>query len=87
VSTANPVTLEQANRPAEGFPSDLLGSALLEQLAFARFVDGDFSRHLRPIYRARLAGCGARQLRALRGGSDCRRSTPGGRAAGGVYRR
>ena len=36
---------------------DDMGSALLEQLAFARFVDnGDFSRHLRrvrPVYRAR----------------------------------
>jgi GntR family transcriptional regulator / MocR family aminotransferase len=36
---------------------DDMGSGLLEQLAFARFVDrGDFSRHLRrvrPIYRAR----------------------------------
>jgi GntR family transcriptional regulator/MocR family aminotransferase len=34
-----------------------MGSGLLEQLTFARFVDGgDFSRHLRrvrPIYRAR----------------------------------
>jgi GntR family transcriptional regulator / MocR family aminotransferase len=36
---------------------DDMGSALLEQLAFARFVDsGDFARHLRrvrPVYRAR----------------------------------
>ena len=36
---------------------DDMGSALIEQLAFARFVDrGDFSRHLRrvrPIYRGR----------------------------------
>ena len=53
------------------------GSGLLEQLAFARFVDrGDFARYLRrvrPIYRAR------RDATIARSPSGCRRSATAGR--------
>jgi GntR family transcriptional regulator / MocR family aminotransferase len=52
---AAPPTLIDALEQEKRF--DDMGSSLLEQLAFARFIDGgDFSRHLRrvrPIYRSR----------------------------------
>ena len=57
-----------------------MGSGLLEQLAFARFVDsGDFARYLRrvrPIYRARRDATIAALARAAPGARAGRASPP-----------